>query len=191
MKNYKQYLVAVVASLLILTGCTSSPGTEKADPQSVAEQEVVETTEYPLYFNNDIREVTCQEALNMPLTVAIVDYTIGSAVFGYGKDFTSCTTLWSGRDAFLFQIPDYDIDEVVSVDAIQETPAYLLKDDPREQTCRELTPLPVKYIQLSNLVGTVQFTFEDDSTCTATWISPTSYSVDSPEVGIDEIVNIQ
>ena len=191
MKNYKQYLVAVVASLLILTGCTQSQNQDVSDQQSVEEPEVAETTEYPLYFNNDIREVTCQQALNMPLTVAIVDYTIGSAVFGYGKDFTACTTLWSGRDAFLFQIPDYDIDEVVSVDAILETPAYLLKDDPREQTCRELTPLPVKYIQLSNLVGTVQFTFEDDSTCTATWISPTSYSVDSPEVGIDEIVNIQ
>ena len=191
MKNYKQYLVAVVASLLILTGCTQSQNQDVSDQQSVEEPEVAETTVYPLYFNNDIREVTCQEALNMPLTVAVVDYTIGSAVFGYGKDFTSCTTLWSGRDAFLFQIPDYGIDEVVSVDSVQENPAYLLKDDPREQTCRELTPLPVKYIQLSNLVGTVQFTFEDDSTCTATWISPTSYSVESPEAGVDEIVNIQ
>ena len=191
MKNYKQYLVAVVASLLILTGCTQSQNQDVSDQQSVEEPEVAETTVYPLYFNNDIREVTCQEALNMPLTVAVVDYTIGSAVFGYGKDFTSCTTLWSGRDAFLFQIPDYGIDEVVSVDEVQENPPYLLKDDPREQTCRELTPLPVKYIQLSNLVGTVQFTFEDDSTCTATWISPTSYSVESPEAGVDEIVNIQ
>ena len=87
MKNYKQYLVTVVASLLILTGCTSSQGTEETVPQSVAEQEVVETAAYPLYFNNDIREVTCQEALNMPLTVAVVDSTIGSAVLGYGKDF--------------------------------------------------------------------------------------------------------
>ena len=55
MKNYKQYLVTVVASLLILTGCTSSQGTEETAPQSVAEQEVVETTAYPLYFNNNIR----------------------------------------------------------------------------------------------------------------------------------------
>ena len=81
MKNYKKYLGVVVASLLILTGCTSSPGTEKADPQSAAEHEVAETTEYPLYFNNDIREVTCQQALNMPLTVATVDLYGLHAVF--------------------------------------------------------------------------------------------------------------